>query len=75
MATKRKIVSFFAPFKGKIAESKKGRRGVGSGQGAARVVKDVRLQVTCSRRVREGEVTAPRERQSGREGHLLFLCN
>lgn len=64
-----------APFKEKIAEIKKGSRGVGSGQDTAWVVEDVRLRVTCSTRVKEGEVTAPRERQSGREGHLLFLCN
>lgn len=73
---KGKVASFILPpFKGKIAEIKKGSRGVGSGQDTAWVVKDVRLRVTCSTSVKEGEVTAPREGQSGREGHLLSWCN
>lgn len=63
----RQIVSYFPPFETKIVENKKGRRGIGSGQDTDPMVKDVRLQVTCWRRVREGGgLIAPRERQTDR---------
>lgn len=51
--------------KEKIAEIKKGSRGVGSGQDTAWAVKDVRLRVMCPTKGEGGEVTAPREAEKG----------